>query len=247
METGRIPGLRRILVIDDDPVSLAIAAVLLEEKGMQVAQAESGERALEMLAGGDSPDCILADLRMPTLSGSDLAAQLRLRAPSAVLLAMSATPPERVDGYSGVLKKPLSADDILSALATSRGDQIEPNGRMPVAGDAAELDARMLDEAVFNKLRGSMPRKALQEVVDAFIQDARERIEDMRVADAQTVRRQAHTVKGAASMLGAVRVAVTASTVEEGIDHRGERLRKVDELEYFLGKTEVILKQRLKV
>jgi CheY-like chemotaxis protein len=247
METGRIPGLRRVLVIDDDPVSLAIAAVLLEEKGVQVAQAESGERALEMLAGGDSPDCILADLRMPTLSGSDLAAQLRQHAPAAVLLAMSATPPDRVDGYNGVLKKPLSADDLLFAFAARRGDRIEPDRRTPVAGDAAEPDARMLDDAVFNRLRGSMPRKALQEVVDAFLHDTRERIEDMRVADAQTVRRQAHTVKGGASMLGAVRVAVTASTVEEGIDHHGERLRKVDELEYFLRKTEVILKQRLKV
>jgi hypothetical protein len=48
-------------------------------------------------------------------------------------------------------------------------------------------------------------------------------------------------------MLGAIGVANTASTVEAGIDHHGERLRKLDEMESYLRRTEVILKQRLKV
>jgi HPt (histidine-containing phosphotransfer) domain-containing protein len=92
-----------------------------------------------------------------------------------------------------------------------------------------------------------MSTEALAEVVSVFLHDTDERIASMRAADAETIRRQAHTVKGGASMLGAIGVANTASTVEAGIDHHGERLRKLDEMESYLRRTEVILKQRLMV
>lgn len=246
--------LRRVLAIDDDPVSLAVAAVLLEAAGSEVLQAESGERALAMLGAGDVPDCVIADLRMPTLCGPELAAHLRALAPNALLLAMSATPPDAVEGYDGVLKKPLSPEALHAALSGSGQAQngVSPNesvaeGKEPGVADDSACELEVVDTAVFDRLRRSMSTDALAEVVSVFLQDTDERIANMRAADAATVRRQAHTVKGGASMLGAIRVAITASTVEAGIDHHGERNRKLDEMEFYLRRTEVILKQRLKI
>lgn len=241
MSHGPAPTPRRILAIDDDPISLAVAAVLLEAEGSEVVQAESGERALEILAGGDVPDCVIADLRMPTLSGPELAARLRVSAPNALLLAMSATPPTAVEGYDGILKKPLSPEALHAAFSRN-----SPTATAAVE-ESAENELEVLDSAVFDRLCRSMSRDALTEVVTVFVHDTDERIAAMRAADAETIRRQAHTVKGGASMLGAIRVAITASTVEAGIDHHGERLRKLDEMEFYLRRTEVILKQRLKV
>ncbi|MGC2619610.1 MAG: response regulator [Acidobacteriaceae bacterium] len=241
MSHGPAPTPRRILAIDDDPISLAVAAVLLEAEGSEVVQAESGERALEILAGGDVPDCVIADLRMPTLSGPELAARLRVSAPNALLLAMSATPPKAVEGYDGILKKPLSPEALHAAFSRN-----SPTATA-AGGESAENELEVLDSAVFDRLCRSMSRDALAEVVTVFVHDTDERIAAMRAADAETIRRQAHTVKGGASMLGAIRVAITASTVEAGIDHHGERLRKLDEMEFYLRRTEVILKQRLKV
>lgn len=246
MHPGPIHTPRRILAIDDDPISLAIAAVLLESEGLTVLQAQSGESALEMLSGCEAPDCILADLRMPSLSGPELAARLHAAAPDAILLAMSATPPDHVLGYDGVLKKPLSGGSLTAALLTA-----EAKGRTGAnakqAQTSAEVDAELVDPAVFERLRRAMSAEGLEEVVSAFLHDAGDRIQQMRVADSETICRQAHTVKGGAAMIGAVQIASAASIVEAGIDHHGERLRKLDELEYSLRQTEVILKQRLKI
>jgi CheY-like chemotaxis protein/HPt (histidine-containing phosphotransfer) domain-containing protein len=234
----------RILVIDDDPISLAIAAVLLETEGCTVLQAESGEQALDLLDGCDPPECVLADLRMPALSGPELASRLRASIPGTLLLAMSATPPPAVDGYDGVLQKPLSPDSLRAAIgriaerASIHDAESAPSRAVPRI---------LLNDEIFDRLRRSMPVAALTEVVDAFLQDTSIRIADMRTAAPETVRRQAHTVKGGAAMLGAVRVSTVASVVEAGIDQPGERLRKLDELELSLRETEVILKQRLKI
>src|ERR1700735_2998841 len=230
MSSLPVPTPRRILAIDDDPISLAVAAVLLEAEGSEVWQAESGEQALEMLAGGDAPDCVIADLRMPTLSGPELAARVRRSAPDALLLAMSATPPAEVYGYDGVLKKPLSPQALHAAFArtTHQPDgmamtaQTAPPDEIP---DDSGSEPEVLDSAVFDRLSRSMSTDALAEIISVFLQDTGERIADMRAGDAETIRRQAHTVKGGASMLGAVRVAITASTVEAGIDHHSECLR----------------------
>ncbi|HSY03975.1 MAG TPA: response regulator [Acidobacteriaceae bacterium] len=247
-----MPTPRRILAIDDDPISLAVAAVLLEAEGSEVLQAESGEQALELLEEGDAPDCVIADLRMPTLSGPELAARLRASAPDALLLAMSATPPAGVEGYDAVLKKPLSPEALRAAFARTRQPQDALDATAwTQASEAVATDsddeAAVLDSAVFDRLLRAMSTEALAEVVSVFVHDTDERIANMRAADAGTIRRQAHTVKGGASMLGAIGVANTASTVEAGIDHHGERLRKLDEMESYLRRTEVILKQRLKV
>lgn len=247
-----MPTPRRILAIDDDPISLAVAAVLLEAEGSEVLQAESGEQALELLEEGDAPDCVIADLRMPTLSGPELAVRLRASAPDALLLAMSATPPAKVEGYDAVLKKPLSPEALHAAFARTRQPQdwLDTTPQTAIREDSpadSDAEVEVLDPAVFDRLRRAMSRDALAEVVEVFLQDTDERIASMRAGDAETIRRQAHTVKGGASMLGAIGVAVTASTVEAGIDHHGERLRKLDEMESYLRRTEVILKQRLMV
>jgi len=237
------PTLRRVLAIDDDPVSLAVTAILLESEGCTVLQAESGERALELLASGDPPDCILADLLMPTLSGPELAARLRTLVPTARLVAMSATPPPSVEGYDAVLRKPLSVESLLSALAAC-GQPAEAQTPRPDS-EAPEACAVIIDDAVFQALHRAMSAAGLAEVVQTFLGDAAMRLQAMRTADPATIMRQAHTIKGGASMIGAFQVAMTASVLEQGIDHHGDRQDKLDELELCLRRAEVMLKQRL--
>jgi len=239
MSSGPTSASRSILAIDDDPVSLAIAAVLLESDGFTVVQATDGEQALDLLAQGGPPDCVLADLRMPGLAGSELAHRLHRLAPQAILLAMSATPPAAVEGYHGVLAKPLSVDALRSALSLRPGGQTAPEARDDGSED-------VLDPAVFEHLRRAMSIEALEEIVTAFVEDTDARIQAMRRADPETVRRQAHTVKGGAAMVGARQVARAAAAVEVGIDQEGDRMRILDEMEAHCRRAETILLQRLK-
>lgn len=239
---------RRILAIDDDPVSLALAGLLLQAEGCEVVEAQSGQQALERIAGGAMPDCIVADLRMPSLAGPELARSLRQAAPSALLLAMSATPPLAVEGYDGVLKKPLSPEALRQAFAlmpaglAAQPDAVKKNGS-PEGSDTAGV----LDPVVFGNLLKAMPLNSLAEVVVTFLADTRMRIGLMRTADLEEMRRQAHTIKGGAGMVGAIEVSAAASTIEAGIDQSDDRRQKLDELERCLLRAEVILKGRLKI
>jgi CheY-like chemotaxis protein/HPt (histidine-containing phosphotransfer) domain-containing protein len=236
------PG--RILAIDDDPISLAIASVLLESEGWEVLQATGGDEALRLLGSCPPPECILADLRMPNLAGVELARRLRQTAPGALLLAMSATPPAHVEGYDGVLKKPLSSEALRLVLRSLAADARQDDGRSEPSG-AAEVSLVNLE--VFERLRRAMSAAGLEEVVRAFLSDATGRIESMRSSGSESVRRLAHTVKGGASMVGAAEAARIAADIETGIDHHGDRLRKLDELEACLRRTERMLIDRLKV
>ncbi|HEY1807069.1 MAG TPA: response regulator [Acidobacteriaceae bacterium] len=230
---------RRVLAVDDDPVSLAVTAVLLEAEGCAVLQAQSGEAALE-LAAVHAPDCVLADLRMPGLSSTDLARSLRQVAPRARLFAMSATPPPHLEGYDGILKKPLSPESLQAALTRSTTmasqDTVPPR---PADGDT------VLDPDIFHRLLRSIQAAGVEEIYDVFLHDTRQRLIAMRSADPATIRREAHTIKGGAGMVGAVLVARAAAVVEAGIDDPGDRLLKLDEIEAHCCSTEIILKQRL--
>jgi CheY-like chemotaxis protein/HPt (histidine-containing phosphotransfer) domain-containing protein len=232
-------GPRRVLAVDDDPVSLAVTAVLLEAEGCAVLQALSGEAALEM-AVAYAPDCVLADLRMPGLSSTALARSLRQVVPSARLFAMSATPPPHLEGYDGILKKPLSPESLQAALTHStfvaNTDTVPPRS---ADGDSA------IDFDVFDRLRRAIQVAGVKEIYDVFLHDTRQRLSAMRSADPAAIRREAHTIKGGAGMVGALLVARAAAAVEAGIDDPGDRLRKLDEIEAHCRSTEIILKQRL--
>src|SRR5512143_2615279 len=66
----------RVLIVDDEPDNLTLAADLLGFYGAQVAQARSGQQALEVAATFE-PNFILLDLAMPDLDGWELHRRLR--------------------------------------------------------------------------------------------------------------------------------------------------------------------------
>lgn len=63
----------RILVVDDDPVSLDLIAMRLQKRGHAVRKAEGGVSGIAQLdEGGNEFDLILVDYRMPGLSGVEI-------------------------------------------------------------------------------------------------------------------------------------------------------------------------------
>jgi HPt (histidine-containing phosphotransfer) domain-containing protein len=179
---------------------------------------------------------------MPGLSSTDLARSLRKAAPRALLLAMSATPPARLEGYDGVLSKPLSSESLRAALAHRIANGT--HGANTETHDPKE-DA-VLDADIFERLRRAIDPDGLEEVFSVFLKDTHDRIAVMRRADPATLRREAHTIKGGASMVGALQISRCAAALESGIDDPDDRLRKLDEMESHCRFAEIILRQRLK-
>lgn len=80
----------RVLVVDDEPdVRLLLHAVLESSEVEIVGEAADGFDALE-LAKSTSPDVIVLDLMLPTLSGLDVARALRHDLPDVRVVAVSA-------------------------------------------------------------------------------------------------------------------------------------------------------------
>jgi response regulator NasT len=128
-----LPGraARRLLLVDDDSLILALLARVLEQAGYEVIQTGSAEEALS-IARQDDPDLALLDVTMPGMSGIDLAR--RLQAETAVpFMFLSAhgdidTVKEAASfGAVGYLVKPVDTAQIVPAIeaALARADDIK--------------------------------------------------------------------------------------------------------------------------
>ncbi len=76
--THPAPGVRAVLVVDDDPMVNALMTSGLREAGFDVVSAASGHEALERLSEA-IPDVIVSDVMMPGLSGFELIGRIRAR------------------------------------------------------------------------------------------------------------------------------------------------------------------------
>lgn len=61
------------MIVDDDPEVRVIVAEFLEDFGYQVLQADGGAQALDLLAQTPDLRMIITDIRMPDMSGVELA------------------------------------------------------------------------------------------------------------------------------------------------------------------------------
>ena len=108
-----------ILVIDDEPLVVALMTDILGLEGYEVETAENGREALEKIAAR-SYDVIVSDLRMPELDGVGLYRALEQRHPSLLprLAFVSGTtePPEYASFLqrtgATVLSKPFALTDV---------------------------------------------------------------------------------------------------------------------------------------
>jgi CheY-like chemotaxis protein len=65
-----------VLIVDDEPGLLLLFGRLVEKLGHDAIQVESGALALEVLER-ETPDLLILDLAMPTISGADVLRRIR--------------------------------------------------------------------------------------------------------------------------------------------------------------------------
>ncbi len=110
-----------LLLVDDDLVLRARLAQAFRERGFEVTAAGSCDEALSA-CGGESPEFVVADLRMPGRSGLDLVRELRNRDPGTRIVVLTgygsiATAIEAIRcGATHYLPKPADADEIIAAF-----------------------------------------------------------------------------------------------------------------------------------
>lgn len=123
--------MRKILIVDDDRVILNILAEGLRDMGYEVSTAVSGQEALR-LARGSGHDLAVLDMRMPGMSGLDVARELKA-ASLAPFVFLSAFGDETVvrdaaeAGALGYLVKPVDIPQLVPFIeaAMARGREID--------------------------------------------------------------------------------------------------------------------------
>jgi CheY-like chemotaxis protein len=114
-------GAGRILLVEDFPGLSSVTTKLLRRAGYDVVLAESGERALELLAESGEPDLIISDISLPGISGIELARQVRRTLPHMKMLLTSgsmehAAAISSLGGTTLFIAKPYHGEDLISRI-----------------------------------------------------------------------------------------------------------------------------------
>lgn len=176
-----------ILAVDDQPITLATVADILQDDGYKVLTAANGVEALELLED-HTPDLIVSDIMMPEMDGYQFYEAVRANSAWRLIPFIFLTAQREQDfirrGYSlGAdlyLIKPIDVEDLLLAVETrlKRIADIQVAAR-EVAGEANKEQIKTLGHELFiplsfiysniNKLQNEsdgLSRKATHEVLN---------------------------------------------------------------------------------
>lgn len=120
-------ALRKILVVDDDPVVAKSFDRVLSDKGYIVVTAANGAEALNKL-GNEQYDAVFTDIRMPGMDGLEVAEKVKARRPwTPVVIVTGYGTAEneqraRAAGVCDFLRKPLSPEMIEESALKAVGE-----------------------------------------------------------------------------------------------------------------------------
>jgi DNA-binding NarL/FixJ family response regulator len=170
---------KRLLIVDDEPNLLRALEAYLGAQGFEIATARSGAEALVKLAQA-LPDLIISDIRMPGMSGYELARHLRDSSRTAlvpvVFLTAKGETSDRIEGFrAGVdayVTKPFVPDELLALINNILGRVERTHAQIAKLVGRAERDA-FHDEALTeaeNRIAASVARGLSNKEIAAEMQ-----------------------------------------------------------------------------
>jgi DNA-binding response OmpR family regulator len=177
---------RSLLLVDDDPMLLALLSTVLRDAGYETLQAGSAEEAFP-LAAQEDPDLALLDVNLPGMSGLELAAHLRTETAVPFLFLSVQDAKETVKqatayGAVGYLVKPVEPLKVAPAVeaALARADDIKRLRRTEVNLTAALAAGRETSMAVgLLMARYQTDRNTAFEVLREYARSRRRKINEV--------------------------------------------------------------------
>jgi len=200
----------RILVAEDNPVNQQVALGLLRKLGHSVDVVGDGAEAVEAVRLLPY-DLVLMDVQMPEMDGLEATRTIRalaIPAASIPIVAMTANAMRGDDqkcldsGMDGYISKPIDRKKLSEVVARYAAEA--PRPAAPPAPPTASGPA--VDFAVLDALKDDLEAETVVAILEKFMEDARLRVATGRRAaetgEGERVRREGHTIKGAAASLG---------------------------------------------
>jgi two-component system, cell cycle response regulator DivK len=112
-----------VLIVEDNEKNMKLARDVLQAKGYQTLEAETGEEGVR-LAKERKPDLVLMDIQLPGINGIEAFRQIRADPKTAripvVALTASVTPTDRSQitaaGFDAFVGKPISLKEFLDTV-----------------------------------------------------------------------------------------------------------------------------------
>jgi class 3 adenylate cyclase len=173
------PGV--VLVVDDQEPNRRLLEAVLEPRGYRVVSAESGEKALRLLAE-DPPDVVLLDIVMPGLDGYEVCRRIRENEETAVLPVVMITASGRQEklraieaGADDFVTKPFDHAELLarvkSLIRISRYHRTIQRQASELAAWNDQLETKVRDQveeiARMGRLRRFLSPQVAQLVTDS--------------------------------------------------------------------------------
>ena len=137
---------RKVLVVDDDPAVRKSIDRVLSNKGYAVITAENGEEAMRKL-NEEKYDLVYTDIRMPGMSGLDVAEQVKARKPWTPVVIITgygtdaAQARAKAAGVSSFVHKPLSPEMIEDSARDALAAPAPQVLALPAAVEAPQSEA----------------------------------------------------------------------------------------------------------
>jgi two-component system KDP operon response regulator KdpE len=110
----------RVLVVDDEPAILRAVSRALAARGYSVRQADTGRKALDLIASED-PHAVLLDLCLPDIDGVDVCREVRTWSSVPIIVLSASWEDHRKvealdEGANDYVTKPYSTPELLARL-----------------------------------------------------------------------------------------------------------------------------------
>jgi len=135
----------KVLIAEDDPVSLLFLQDALEESGYEVLAATDGNNAYDILSSDDAPMLAILDWMMPEMDGVSVCRKLRETVKDRYIYLIILASRQETEfvveainaGADDIISKPYSVEELQARLRTGRRiSQLEQDLRLKATHDS---------------------------------------------------------------------------------------------------------------
>ena len=222
----------RIIIAEDNSINQKVARGLLMRFGHASEIVDNGKKLLRALDLAPY-DMIFMDCQLPELDGLQATREIRKRESTSrlgrktyiIAMTADAVPGARERcieaGMDDYLSKPIRVDELHAVLRRA----IEFINLSAIRKDLRQMPG-FIDPSVMETLRLlRIPGQPdpLPNLIDEFINSAQHHLDEIQTAimdqETGTIERCAHSLRGSAAGIGALRLAALAADLEDGVRH----------------------------
>ena len=220
-----------ILVVDDNPMNLAVIKGLLKPTEINITTAASGEECLSIMEK-EKFHIVLLDHLMPGMDGIETMGKIKALYPNVPVYALTAnTMPEAEEfykskGFLGYIAKPIDSKYLESTIMKHIGDEIikkpasdqvqnEPQELPEYLGWIKDIEAISLDDGIRNSGGIAVYEHSLKDFYDTIDLNADTIEQALEAGDIRLYTVKVHALKSSARIVGAMELSSLAEQLED--------------------------------